>query len=73
TVRKINITLSNIVEDGAMQVSLFEPDRWEKRELGYVVDRIRNRYGSGALLRAVSYTEAGTARHRARLVGGHKS
>ncbi|MDX5476770.1 MAG: UV damage repair protein UvrX, partial [Bacillaceae bacterium] len=43
------------------------------RELGYVMDRIRSKYGSDALLRAVSYTNAGTARHRSRLVGGHKA
>jgi DNA polymerase V len=73
TVRKISIALSNITEDETMQISLFDPKRWEKRELGYVVDKIRRKYGSAALLRAVSYTEAGTARHRARLVGGHKS
>ncbi len=72
TVRKISIALSNIVGDESMQMNLFEPKRWQKRELGYVVDRIRHKYGSAALLRAVSYTEAGTAKHRAKLVGGHK-
>ncbi|RLQ90655.1 Y-family DNA polymerase [Falsibacillus albus] len=73
TVRKISITLSNIVEDHELQLSLFEMNRMRKRELGFTMDAIRRRYGSGALLRAVSYTDAGTARHRARLVGGHKS
>mgnify|MGYP000957587766 CR=1 FL=1 len=72
TVRQIAISLGNIVDDQEMQLSLFEMNRWKKRELGYVVDSIRNRFGSGALLRAVSYTEAGTTRHRAKLVGGHK-
>lgn len=72
TVRQIAISLGNIVDDHEMQLSLFEMNRWKKRELGYVVDGIRNRFGSGALLRAVSYTEAGTTRHRAKLVGGHK-
>jgi DNA polymerase V len=73
TVRKISIALSNILEDESIQINLFEPDRWQKRELGYVVDRIRHKYGSGSLLRAVSYTKAGTAKYRARLVGGHKA
>ncbi|MGJ7921262.1 DinB/UmuC family translesion DNA polymerase [Neobacillus sp. LXY-4] len=72
TVRQIAISLGNIVDDHQMQLSLFEMNRWRKHELGYTVDRIRNRFGSGALLRAVSYTEAGTSRHRANLVGGHK-
>jgi len=37
------------------------------------MDQIRNKYGSTALLRAVSYTDAGTARDRAKLIGGHKA
>lgn len=72
TVRQIAITLGNIVDDQQMQLNLFDMNRWKKHELGYTVDRIRNRFGSGALLRAVSYTDAGTSRHRVKLVGGHK-
>lgn len=72
TVRQIMISLGNIVEDKEYQLNLFDLNGWKKRELGYVVDRIRGRYGPGALLRAVSYTNAGTARERAKLVGGHK-
>ena len=72
TVRQIALSLGNLVDDHEMQLNLFEMNRWKKRELGYVVDGIRNRFGSGSLLRAVSYTEAGTTRHRAKLVGGHK-
>lgn len=72
TVRKITITLGNIVDDKEYQLNLFDINGWKKRELGYVVDRIRSRYGPASLLRAVSYTNGGTARTRARLVGGHK-
>lgn len=72
TVRQISITLGNIVNDSELQLSLFDVNAGKRRELGYVVDRIRLRYGSGALLRAISYTAAGTAKHRATLVGGHK-
>ncbi|WP_062356090.1 DNA polymerase thumb domain-containing protein [Bacillus kwashiorkori] len=73
TVRQIAISLSNIVPDDSMQLNLFEPNQWKKRQLGYTVDHIRRRFGSEVLLRAVSYTEAGTARTRAKLVGGHKA
>lgn len=45
----------------------------KKRELGYVVDRIRNKYGPTAILRAASYKKAGTALQRSKLVGGHKA
>ncbi|HJV31328.1 MAG TPA: UV damage repair protein UvrX [Bacillales bacterium] len=72
TVRNISIRLSNIVNDDELQLDLFDRGAGKRRELGYVVDRVRDRFGSGALLRAVSYTAAGTAKHRATLVGGHK-
>lgn len=73
TVRKITLALSNIEDDNCMQLTLFEPNQWKKRELAYTVDRIRGRFGSKSLLRAVSYTEAGTAVYRSKLVGGHKA
>lgn len=73
TVRKISIALSNIEDDSEMQLDLFQPNREKEQILGYVMDSIRGKYGPNALLRAVSYTNAGTARHRAKLVGGHKA
>ncbi|RFU62303.1 UV damage repair protein UvrX [Peribacillus saganii] len=73
TVRQISISLSNIVDDNEMQLTLFDPSAWKKRKLGYTVDRIRGKFGSKSLLRAVSYTAAGTAVIRSGLVGGHKS
>jgi DNA polymerase V len=73
TVRKISITLSNISNDEEVQLDLFNTERPKQRDLGYVMDSIREKYGSDALLRAVSYTKAGTALHRSKLVGGHKA
>jgi DNA polymerase V len=72
TVRQISLALGNMVDDRELQLDLFDMGAYKKRELGYVVDSVRRRFGSGALLRAVSYTAAGTAKHRATLVGGHK-
>jgi DNA polymerase V len=72
TVRQISLAISNIADDCELQLNLFDMGAYKKRDLGYVVDSIRRRYGSGSLLRAVSYTAAGTAKHRATLVGGHK-
>jgi DNA polymerase V len=72
TVRQISMAIGNLVEDNELQLNLFDFKADKRRELGYVVDSIRRRYGSGSLLRAVSYTAAGTAKHRAKLVGGHK-
>jgi DNA polymerase V len=73
TVRRIDISLSNIVEDSEMQLNLFYSNKPKQRKLGYTMDAIRAKYGSTAILRAVSYTNAGTARHRSKLVGGHKA
>lgn len=72
TVRQISLAIGNMVDDHELQLDLFDTGAYKRRELGYVVDSIRRRFGSGALLRAVSYTAAGTAKHRATLVGGHK-
>jgi DNA polymerase V len=72
TVRQISMAIGNLVEDNQLQLNLFDFKTDKRRELGYVVDSIRRRYGSGSLLRAVSYTAAGTAKHRSKLVGGHK-
>jgi DNA polymerase V len=73
TVRSIAISLSNIEDDRYQQLDLFEPDAEKKRTLGYVMDGIRYKYGRTSILRAISYTKAGTALERAGLTGGHKS
>jgi DNA polymerase V len=73
TVRQISISLSNVMNDEEMQLSLFDLERPKRQKLGYTMDEIRDKYGSDMLLRAVSYTKAGTARHRSKLVGGHKA
>ncbi|KQL17699.1 hypothetical protein [Cytobacillus solani] len=72
TVRSVSLSITKLVDDYEMQLDLFDIDGWKKRELGYVVDKIRNKYGSAAILRAVSFTGAGTALHRSKLVGGQK-
>lgn len=70
--RSLAITLTNLESERSMQLSLFDEGRWRKRKLGNTVDAIRARYGSTSLLRAVSYTNGGTAIARDGLLGGHK-
>ena len=53
-----------------MQLSLFDTKKWKVRKLGTAMDDIRSRYGSTAILRAVSLTEAGTAIKRSRFSWG---
>lgn len=71
-VRNLNISITNMEDESSMQLSLFDTQRWEKRRLGAAMDSIRSKYGSTSILRAVSYTDAGTAVQRDSLLGGHK-
>lgn len=71
-VRKITISLSKLESERSIQLSLFDCKKWKRRKLGATMDYLRSKHGSTAILRAVSYTEAGTAIARAQLVGGHK-
>ncbi|CUB45680.1 DNA polymerase IV [Bacillus amyloliquefaciens] len=73
TVRSLSVTLGNVVDDNQFQMSLFEEGEEKQRQLGHVMDSIREKYGSDAILRAISYTTAGTALKRAKLVGGHQA
>lgn len=71
TVRKISISLANIVDDYIVQLNLLESEIIKERKLNYTMDAIRNKYGQDILLRGVSFTSAGTARKRSKLIGGH--
>ncbi|SOC11696.1 DNA polymerase V [Ureibacillus xyleni] len=71
-VRQITISISNLESENSMQLSLFDDKKWKRRKLGATMDYLRAKHGTTAILRAVSYTDAGTAVARAQLVGGHK-
>ncbi|ADC52003.1 MULTISPECIES: Y-family DNA polymerase [Alkalihalophilus] len=73
-IRQVHVSLSDVADDSVRQISLFEDEKeiTRKRQLGYTMDAIRDRFGSTAILRASSYTKAGTALHRSGLIGGHK-
>ena len=71
-VRRLGISITNLEPEHSMQLSLFEARKWKERKLGKTMDHLRKKYGSTAILRAVSYTEAGTAVKRDGLLGGHK-
>lgn len=70
-VRELSISLTNLEEEYAMQLSLFDEHKSRNRALGKTMDSLRSRYGSTAILRAVSYTKAGMAKEREKLIGGH--
>ena len=43
----------------------------KERKMQEAVLAIRQKFGKNALLRAISYTDKGTARVRNKLIGGH--
>lgn len=69
--RKLVIHVSNITQKTSVQLDLFDNHQLKRHTLAKTVDQLRNRLGPNAILRAVSYTEAGTARKRSELIGGH--
>ncbi|TFJ93749.1 DNA polymerase thumb domain-containing protein [Lentibacillus salicampi] len=71
-IRHVYVTLDNLYEDGETQLDLFD-DRPKKKDIGYVMDAIRNKYGSTAILRATSYTDAGITIERSSKIGGHQA
>lgn len=71
-VRQISVSITKLESEHSMQLSFFDTARWQRRKLGATMDQLRRHYGSTAVLRAVSYTEAGTAINRSKLLGGHK-
>ncbi|RDW19404.1 DNA polymerase IV [Oceanobacillus chungangensis] len=69
-IRHVYVTLDNLFEKGDIQLDLFE-DRAKKTDIGYVMDSIRDRFGTTAILRASSYTDAGVTLDRSKKIGGH--
>lgn len=71
-IRRVYITLGNLYTDEDLQLNLFE-DQAKKKDISYVMDEIRNKYGSTAILRASSYTDAGIMLDRSKKIGGHNA
>ncbi|MEB9828509.1 Y-family DNA polymerase [Bacillus cereus] len=74
-IRSINISLTNLIQEGEEQISLFDnvTKREQEMKLTKVMDEIRTKFGKNSILRGISYTHSATARHRNTLIGGHKS
>ncbi len=69
-VRRVYVTLTNLSNDHDTQLNLFE-ERPKQKDIGYVMDTIRDRFGATAILRASSYTDAGITLDRSKKIGGH--
>ncbi|PFN52305.1 Y-family DNA polymerase [Bacillus thuringiensis] len=73
-IRSISISLTNLIQEGEEQISLFDniTQREQEVKLIKVMDEIRTRFGKNSILRGISYTHSATARYRNTLIGGHK-
>ncbi|WP_207708738.1 DNA polymerase IV [Heliobacterium mobile] len=69
-VRSLTVDISELKEDGPLQQELFRDMDREDRA-SRVIDRIRESFGTSAILRGSSLTAAGLARDRAEKIGGH--
>ncbi|WP_074961853.1 DNA polymerase IV [Paenibacillus sp. LC231] len=69
-VRRVGVNLSELVDDGALQMSLFV-DRDKMLRIEKTVDYIKDRFGETAILPASSFLDAGQAMERANRIGGH--
>lgn len=74
-IRSISISLTNLIQEGEEQISLFDnvTKREQEVKLTKVMDEIRTKFGKNSILRGISYTHSATARHRNTLIGGHRS
>jgi DNA polymerase V len=74
-IRKVNITLNQVVEEMPLQFNLFadtEKLKREKKQMQAVIG-IKKKFGKNAILRGTDLKSAATARERNRQIGGHKS
>jgi len=69
--RQLSVRISNLEREHSIQLDLFDERKPQRQIIGPTMDAIRNRFGATSILRAVSFTKAGTAINRDRLVGGH--
>lgn len=71
-IRHVYVTLDKLYKNAETQLDLFY-DKPKKKDIGYVMDSIRDKYGSTAILRASSYTDAGITIGRSNKIGGHNA
>lgn len=69
-IRHVSVSLTNLAEDTNTQLDLFF-ERPQEKDIGYTMDQIRAQFGSTAILRASSFTDAGTTLERSKKIGGH--
>ena len=74
-IRKINISINDVIPEGFEQQNLFETsdEREKEKNKMQAVSDIKKRFGKNAILRGLDLKSEATARERNRQIGGHKS
>ncbi len=75
-IRKVRIAVTNLKpKNNYQQLNLFESTKTQikRQNIAQAVDDIKGRYGKNSILRGISFTKKGNARHRNTLIGGHNS
>ncbi|UOQ42815.1 DNA polymerase IV [Halobacillus salinarum] len=71
-IRRVYISLTNLNDEADIQLSFFN-DRTKEKDVGEVMDRIRDKFGTTAILRATSFTNSGITIERSNKIGGHNA
>lgn len=69
-IRRVYVSLDNLSNGGQIQLSLFEEENKENA-INTAMDKIKDKYGPTAILRASSYLDAGITLERSKKIGGH--
>ncbi|QJD87533.1 DNA polymerase IV [Cohnella herbarum] len=69
-VSHLYVSLTQLTDDSTYQLTLFD-DRTAAYSLERATDSIKDRYGSGAIMRGSSLLAAGVAKERSEQIGGH--
>ena len=74
-IRKLNLTVANLTNDGFQQFDMFTDQTQLEREkkMQHAMLDIKKKYGKNAVLRGLSYEESATTRTRNGQIGGHKA
>jgi DNA polymerase V len=73
-IRKVRVSVTNLKpKKNYYQLNLFEDSNTQikRQNIAEAVDGIKIKYGKNSILRGISYTKKGNARHRNTLIGGH--
>lgn len=70
-IRRLGVSISDLSDDSVYQLCLFDDGQEKQRKIDQVMDRIKDKFGETAIVRASSFTEAGQTKDRAAKIGGH--